>query len=44
MEGDDDGDGDDGHVDAETQIGKKSAFVGAVVTGIGVCIVEEERS
>ena len=44
MEGDNDSDGDDGHVDAEAQIGEKGAFVGAMVPSIGICVVEEERS
>jgi len=42
METDDDGDGDDGHVERETEVGEEGALVGAVVTGIAVCVVEEE--
>jgi len=42
MEGDYDGYADDRHVDGEAQVGEECAFIGAVVTGVAVCVVEEE--
>ena len=42
VEGDEDGDGDDGHVDAEAQPGEEGALVGAVVAGVAVGVGEEE--
>ncbi|KAG7147770.1 hypothetical protein HYQ46_003371 [Verticillium longisporum] len=43
VEGQDNGDGDDGHVDAEAEVGEKGALVGAVVAGVGRFVLEEER-
>lgn len=42
MEGDDYGDGYDGHVYAEPQIGEESSFIGTVIACIAVGVVEEE--
>ena len=44
MEGYHDGDGHDGHVEGETEVGEECALVGAVVAGIAVGVVEEEGS
>lgn len=42
MEGDDDGDADDSHVDGEAEVGEECSFVGAVVASVAVGVVEEE--
>lgn len=42
MEGHDYGDGYDGHVDAEPQIGEEGSLIGAVIACIAVGVVEEE--
>lgn len=42
MEGEDDGDGDDGHVDGEPQVGQEGPLVGAVVAGVRGLVLEEE--
>lgn len=42
MEGQDDGDGHDGHVDGEPEIGQEGPLVGAVVTGIRGLVLEEQ--
>lgn len=34
MEAEDDGDGDDGHVDGEAEVGEEGPLVGAVITGV----------
>ena len=42
MEGDDDGDGDDGHVDGEPEPGEEGPLVGEVVARCGGGVGEEE--
>lgn len=42
VEADHDGDANDGHVDAEAQVGEECAFVRAVVARVAVGVVEEE--
>jgi len=42
VEGYDDGDADNRHVDGEAQPGEKRALVGAVVAGIGRVVGEEK--
>jgi hypothetical protein len=41
VEGHDDGDCDDGHVDGEAEVGEKGSFIGAVVAGVTVGVVEK---
>lgn len=42
MKGHYDCDCDDGHVDAEAEVGEKGSLVGAVVAGVAVGVGEEE--
>lgn len=42
VEGEDDGDGDDGHVDGEAQVAQEGALVGAVVSGVRRLVLEEQ--
>lgn len=42
MEGNDDGERDDGEVHGQTEPGEKGALIGAVVAGIGGLVLEEE--
>lgn len=44
MEREDNGDGDDGHVDGEAEVGEVCAFVGAVVASVAGLVVEKERA
>lgn len=43
VEGDDDGDADDRHIDGEAQPGEERPLVGAVVARVGGDVGEEER-
>lgn len=43
VEGEDDGDGNDGHVDGEAEVGQEGPLVGAVVAGVRRGVLEEER-
>lgn len=42
MEGEDDGDRDDGHVHGEAQVAEEGALVGAVVAGVRGLVLEEQ--
>lgn len=44
MEGQDDGDRDDGHVDRQAQVAEEGALVGAVVAGVRGLVLEEQRA
>ena len=43
VEGQGDGDGDDGHVDRDAQVGEEGALVGAVVARVARLVLEEQR-
>lgn len=44
MEGQDDGDRDNSHIDGEAQVAEERALVGAVVAGVRGLVLEEERA
>lgn len=44
VEGQDDGDRDDGHVDGQAQVAEEGALVGAVVAGVRGLVLEEKRA
>lgn len=44
MEGQDDGDGDNSHVDGKAQVTEECALVGAVVAGVRGLVLEQERA
>lgn len=44
MEGQDDGDGHDSHVDGQPEVGQKGPLVGAVVAGVRGLVLEEQGS
>lgn len=44
MEGEEYGEGNDGHIHREAQVREKGSFIGAVIATVGVHIVEEERT